>query len=127
MIFMKKSKKAHLLTDAEFAELKEGAIDALAHARKQKFALRQQSIQSLPKRPLLSPKRIKSIRDRLNMSQPVFAQLLYVSKDTTAKWEQGITKPSGSALRLLQILERHPELVFESTDFASVFDDRAAR
>ena len=49
---------------------------------------------------------------RLNVSQPVFAGLLYVAKDTVAKWEQGIRKPSGSALRLLEIAEKQPQVLF---------------
>ena len=48
---------------------------------------------------------------RLNVSQPVFAGLLYVAKDTAAKWEQGIRKPSGSALRLLEIAEKQLEVL----------------
>ncbi len=49
----------------------------------------------------------------LNVSQPVFAELLYVTKATASKWEQGLRKPSGSALRLLEIAERRPQVLVE--------------
>jgi DNA-binding transcriptional regulator YiaG len=76
MPFMKKSKKTHRLTDAEFAELKTGAIEALAHARGNKITLRTLSFPQRHKRSAFTPNRIRSIRRRLNVSQPVFADLL---------------------------------------------------
>lgn len=47
------------------------------------------------------------------MSQPVFAQLLYVTKATASKWEQGLRWPSGSALRLLEIAEKQPHVLVQ--------------
>src|SRR5687768_8384295 len=109
---MKKRKRVHKLTSDEFAELKEGAEEALAHAQGKKTTLRTRSI-ARRKPSRFTAARIRSIRSQLNVSQPVFAQLLYVTKDTAAKWEQGVRKPSGSALRLLEIAENHPELLVE--------------
>lgn len=109
---MKRSKKIHRLTSDEFAELEQGANEALAHAGK-KLTLRSRSVPLGPQRSEFTPRRIRSIRKRLNVSQPVFAALLYVSKDTAAKWEQGLRKPSGSALRLLEIAEHRPDVLVE--------------
>jgi putative transcriptional regulator len=110
---MKTSGKIHQLTDDEFAEVRAGAEEVLAHARGKKITLRTRSV-SLPRKSLaFSPARIRSIRSPLNVSQPIFAKLLYVTKDTAAKWEQGVRKPSGSALRLLEIAERRPEVLVE--------------
>ena len=111
---MKKAKKIHLLTDAEFAELKSGAEEALAHAQGKKATLRNYSLPMRRKPRAFSAARIRSIRGRLNVSQPVFAKLLYVTKDTAAKWEQGVRKPSGSALRLLEIAEKRPDVLVDS-------------
>jgi len=108
---MKKSKKIHRLTDDEFAELKEGAQEALAHAQGKKVTLRTGLSPQRRKPTVFTPERIRSIRMRLNVSQPVFAGLLYVAKDTAAKWEQGIRKPSGSAVRLLEIAEKQPQVL----------------
>lgn len=110
MPYKKKSNKPHRLSDQEFAELEAGADEVLAHLQG-KITLRSRSVPRHAKRPAFTPKRIRSIRMRLNVSQPVFASLLYVTKDTMAKWEQGLRKPSGSALRLLEIAEKQPELL----------------
>jgi putative transcriptional regulator len=90
---MKKSKKIHRLNDREFAELKEGAKEALAHAQGRMVTLRTRSVPRRQKPPEFTPARIRSIRRRLNVSQPVFVELLYVTKATACKWEQ----PPGSA------------------------------
>ena len=58
-----------------------------------------------------APNEIKSIRKRLNVSQNVFARLLYVPRDTEISWETGRRNPSGAAVRLLQIAEKEPALL----------------
>ena len=108
---MKKQKKRNILRDEEFAEFATGAKEALSHARGEKITLRTRALLVRKKPAGLSPERIRSIRQRLNVSQPVFADLLYVTKNTAAKWEQGSRKPSGSALRLLEIAEKRPEVL----------------
>jgi putative transcriptional regulator len=87
--------------------------EALAHAQGKKITLRTHSVARRRKPSVFTPNRIRSIRMRLNVSQPVFAQLLYVTKDTAAKWEQGLRKPSGSALRLLEIAEKQPQVLVD--------------
>jgi putative transcriptional regulator len=56
-------------------------------------------------------KDIAGIRHRLNVSQPVFAALLNVPVATARSWEQGKRKPSGAALRLLDLARQHPEIL----------------
>jgi putative transcriptional regulator len=55
----------------------------------------------------LEPERIKQIRESQNVSQPVFARYLNTSESTVEKWESGAKKPSGMALKLLDIVEKH--------------------
>jgi putative transcriptional regulator len=55
----------------------------------------------------MEPKRIKKIRERERVSQPVFARYLNTSESTVEKWESGAKKPSGMALKLLDIVEKH--------------------
>jgi len=55
----------------------------------------------------LEPARIKQIRESQNVSQPVFARYLNTSESTIEKWESGAKKPSGMALKLLDIVEKH--------------------
>ena len=51
-----------------------------------------------------SAKDIKRLRERLKFSQPVFAHLLHTTASTVRKWEQGDTRPSGPALKLLNVI-----------------------
>lgn len=55
----------------------------------------------------MEPKRIKRIRESQKVSQPVFARYLNTSESTVEKWESGAKKPSGMALKLLSIVEKH--------------------
>ena len=47
---------------------------------------------------------IKRLRKALRFSQPVFALHLHTSASTVRKWEQGETRPSGPALKLLNVI-----------------------
>lgn len=55
----------------------------------------------------LPPKRIKQIREQARVSQPVFARYLNTSESTIEKWESGAKRPSGMALKLLQVVQKH--------------------
>jgi putative transcriptional regulator len=52
---------------------------------------------------------VKTIRDRLGVSQDTFAIILGVSKRTVENWEQGRRHPTGAARSLLRIVEADPE------------------
>lgn len=45
-----------------------------------------------------------------HFSQPLFARILYVGVPTIRAWEWGTKHPTGTALRLLQILSRPLDL-----------------
>ena len=49
---------------------------------------------------------IKRIRLGTKTSQSVFAAYLNTSKSTVQKWEQGVKKPNGPSLKLLNIVDR---------------------
>lgn len=55
----------------------------------------------------IAPKQIKRIRERAHVSQPVFARYLNTSESTVQKWEAGTKRPSGMALKLLAVVEKH--------------------
>jgi putative transcriptional regulator len=59
----------------------------------------------------IKPKDIAGIRRQLNVSQPVFAALLNVPLTTARSWEQGTRKPSGAALRLLDLARQRPAIL----------------
>lgn len=54
----------------------------------------------------LAPRKIKALRQRFGVSQPVFAAYLNVSPATVKAWEQGAKKPTGASLKLLNLVER---------------------
>jgi len=53
----------------------------------------------------LSPTKIKKIRRCAGVSQAVFAKIINVSVAAIKQWERGERKPSGSALKLLNLVE----------------------
>ena len=54
----------------------------------------------------LAPDEIKAIREAQQVSQPVFARYLNVSKNLVSDWERGRKRPGGPALRLLSVIQR---------------------
>jgi putative transcriptional regulator len=57
--------------------------------------------------PQYTPKDIRRLREANKVSQPVFARYLNTSESTVEKWETGAKRPSGMALKLLTIVEKH--------------------
>jgi len=49
---------------------------------------------------------IRRVRVKTKASQAVFAAVLNVGPTTVAAWEQGTKKPSGPAVKLLDLVER---------------------
>jgi putative transcriptional regulator len=56
---------------------------------------------------LIEPAQIKRLREANNVSQPVFARYLNTSDSTVEKWETGAKRPSGMALKLLMVIQKH--------------------
>ncbi|MBP2196810.1 helix-turn-helix domain-containing protein [Pantoea cypripedii] len=55
----------------------------------------------------LQPSEIKRLREKLKVSQPVFARYLNTSVSTIQKWETGMKRPSGMSLKLLSVVQKH--------------------
>jgi putative transcriptional regulator len=81
------------------ALLKVGAID--------KATMRNFDETCLSNTPEFSPRDIQKLRKANNVSQPVFARYLNTSESTVEKWETGAKRPSGMALKLLTIVQKH--------------------
>lgn len=88
-----------------------GLQDALPHAEG-KVTLRS-TILPAPA-PAMKPGEIRALREKLKLSQAVFGRLLNVPPVTILKWEHGERKPSGAALRLLEIAKRSPQALVAS-------------
>jgi putative transcriptional regulator len=98
-----------MMDDKEFAELLENTRLAAAWLKGQDTASRVTFVGEPDPR---------QIRARLGMTQEEFAAALCISVKTLRNWEQGRRDPSGPAMRLLQIAEKHPEILLESAQAA---------
>ena len=57
-----------------------------------------------PVKPM-APGEIRALREREQVSQPVFARYLNVRKDAVSKWERGEKRPDGPSLKLLNLVK----------------------
>ncbi|MBL7181336.1 MAG: NadS family protein [Pseudomonadota bacterium] len=62
----------------------------------------------------IEPPEIKTVRDKLNVSQYEFALMIGVSVRTLQNWEQGRRKPEGPAKALLRVASRNPRAVLDA-------------
>jgi len=72
-----------------------------------KAAMREFDESCLSAPSVIAPEEIKRIRKGAQFSQPVFARYLNTSESTVQKWEAGTKQPSGMALKLLAVVEKH--------------------
>ncbi|MEK7756109.1 MAG: helix-turn-helix domain-containing protein [Planctomycetota bacterium] len=80
----------------------------LRPARRHRLTLREATVSAPPR---YGSSRIRRLRERLGLSQPVFARALNVSVATVCGWEQGARIPDGPSRRLLEVAERHPATI----------------
>lgn len=62
----------------------------------------------------VTPQSIKETRQKYNLTQNEFAQLLDVSPRTLQNWEQGRREPEGPAKVLLKVAAVHPEAILDT-------------
>jgi putative transcriptional regulator len=62
----------------------------------------------------IKPPEIKTVREKLNVSQNEFALMIGVSVRTLQNWEQGRRKPEGPAKALLRIASKNPSAVLDA-------------
>jgi putative transcriptional regulator len=77
---------------------KAGFMDALT--------MREFDALCLPPLRDYTPTDVQRIRAKAKASQAVFASILNVGATTVAAWEQGTKKPSGPAVKLLDLVDR---------------------
>jgi putative transcriptional regulator len=78
---------------------KAGAIDTKT--------MREFDVKCLPLVKEYAPNQIKKIRLRDKVSQAVFAAYLNTSPSTIRQWEQGLKKPGGISLKILNLVDHH--------------------
>lgn len=85
--------------------LLKGAEEALGYAKGKKKDAKTYQVK-IPKKINVS-----AIRDKLHMSQSVFAACFGFSIRTIEKWEQGVRQPAGAARAYLIVIDRNPQAV----------------
>jgi putative transcriptional regulator len=91
-----------------FERLKKGLQEGIAHARGE-MTLKTIVVPVAP--PEIDAKTLVAMREAAEMSQAVFAKVLYVSAKTVQSWEQGVRAPSMAARRLIHIFAEQPATV----------------
>lgn len=56
---------------------------------------------------------LRTVRSKIKLPQQKFADLIKTPVSTLRDWEQGRFKPSGTAVCLLTLIDKHPELIAE--------------
>ncbi len=88
------------------AAIHEIAADLYEHKMIDTVTMKEFDASCLVSAAHILPGEIRAIRKRENISQPVFAHYLNVSKNLISDWERGVKKPSGPALRLLHLVRQ---------------------
>lgn len=96
-------------------EILEALNDVLDHVQGKK-TLRTTTIKTPAAISSFSPEEVEVIRKKMNVSQALFAKMLNVPLVTAKSWESGTRKPSGAALRLLQLVKENPRIVYDSAE-----------
>ncbi len=92
-----------------FSEIAQG-FEALGDERSGKRTLHTYEIESKPM-PEVSAAELLALRERLNLSRPVFASYLRTNPRTLENWEQGRARPNAQAALLIRLVERFPDTV----------------
>jgi putative transcriptional regulator len=96
-------------------KFKSDAFEAIHSAVEGMFAARtidKETMRTFDEDCLVIPREltageIKALREDNHVSQPVFARYLNTSQSTVQKWETGAKRPSGPALKLLSLVQKH--------------------
>jgi putative transcriptional regulator len=81
-------------------------VGAVRDAGLRKTTLRMLGRDALPAVKTLSPAEIVAVRERAGLSQAVMAGFLNVAVSTVSQWERGERRPTGAALKLLNVVKR---------------------
>jgi putative transcriptional regulator len=98
--------KAKYKSDA-FEAIHSAAIGLHRAGTIDKATMREFDESCLDHIPVFKATDIKRIREHAHVSQTIFARYLNTSESTVQKWETGQKQPSGMALKLLRVVQKH--------------------
>lgn len=88
-----------------FEEIKAGLNEAISFSKKE-----ENSVKVFKPKPV----NIKKLRQKLSMTQEVFASSFGISLGTLRHWERGDRKPKGPALVLLNVVDKNPDAILNT-------------
>jgi putative transcriptional regulator len=86
-------------------DLRSGGL--MGQAAHEKITVRHLGKTAVPSLHLLSGDEIRALREQANLSQAVFAQCLNLTTGYVSQLERGAKRPTGAALALLNVIQRH--------------------
>ena len=86
--------------------MRETAMGLHAAGVMDQVTLREFDRLCLPPVKALQPEEIRKIRKKSRVSQAVFVSLLNTGVSTVQKWEIGQKRPTGTALKLLHLVQK---------------------
>ncbi|EAM4786303.1 type II toxin-antitoxin system MqsA family antitoxin [Salmonella enterica] len=90
-----------------FSELMTGMQELKEH-QKGKITLKTYKVSK--RAPItIAPQELRAVREKLNLSQAVFAHYLHTGETTYQNWEQGRAKPNAQAVLLIRMVQKNPE------------------
>ena len=92
----------------EYELLMEGLDSAIEGIRERK-ARRYKVVEGMGPMRDFSAAEVKKIREKFGLTQESFAVKMGVLKKTVEEWESGISSPSGSSIKLLEIFEKQTQ------------------
>lgn len=98
------------MNDEDFQDLLTAVQQAIEHRQGLRNDLRTTILPAPPEQ--MTPDEIRRLRERIGLSQRVFAMALNVSIKTVQAWEAGARVPDGGNLKLLRVGDAHPQAVF---------------
>lgn len=99
----KMSKLTKVLLETADGMHRVGVLSDAAHAKITKRHL--DTVEAVTIAPL-TPREIRTLRERANMSQAAFAHYLHLTTGYVSQLERGTKHPSGPALVLLNVIRR---------------------
>ena len=100
-----------------FGEIMSG-LESMKLLREDKITLKNYKLE-IADLPKIDSHFIRKTREKLNMSQSLFARLLHVNQRTLANWEQGRSKPKDQSVALILLVNEYPDTIEKLRNLAA--------
>lgn len=99
-----------IIMESVYQSIVTGLSEAIEDIKSEEKKLKRHTVSIMPVKDY-DAKEIKNIRKKTGLSQKLFAGYMGVSAKTVEAWEAGTNRPSGTASRILNMLEMDAELI----------------